>query len=102
MWRKVLTDKLIYLNFNYWPLIWMLFSAKSIANWKSSRKSSLFILNNYDSPYEELLENSGKSTLTRHSHVMGFFVLGNQNIQADSEVKMLGVHTYHKLDFNLL
>ena len=61
---KVLVNRFIHPNFNYCPLMWMLSSAKSIAKLTVSKKAPLLLSNNCERPYEVLLENSGKSTIT--------------------------------------
>ena len=68
--RFVLVNSFIYSNFNYCPLVWM-FSSKtktSLNKIENLQKCALrFVLDNYTSSYELLLEKSVKPTtnLTR-------------------------------------
>ena len=47
-------------NFNYCSLVWNFFSAQSLNKIEKLQKRALrFLLNDYDSTYEDLLEKSG-------------------------------------------
>ena len=62
--KKVLINSYIISNFNYCPLVWMFSSAKSLSKIENLQKRALrFLYNNYDSPYEELLEKAGRSPM---------------------------------------
>ena len=59
--KEVLVNSFIYSNFNYCPLVWMLSHKKSLDKIESLHKRALrFLLNDYVSSYEQLLEKSGK------------------------------------------
>ena len=61
--RFVLVNNFIYSNFNYCPLIWMFSSKRSLNKIENLQKCALrFVLDNYTSSYELLLEKSGKPT----------------------------------------
>ena len=65
--KKVLVNSFIYLNFNYCPLVWMLSHKKSLDKFESLHKPALrFLLNDYVSSYEQLLEKSGKCNMNIH------------------------------------
>ena len=60
----VLLNSFIYSNFNYWPLAWMSSSKRSLNKIKNLQKRALrFVLDDYTSSYELLLEKSGKPTM---------------------------------------
>ena len=59
---KVPADRFIHSDLNYCHLTWMLSSAKSVAKLTVSKKAPLLLLNNYESPCEVLLENSGNQS----------------------------------------
>ena len=62
--KEVLVNSFIYSNFNYCPLVWMLSNKKSLDKIESLRKRALrFLLNDYVSSYEQLLEKSGKCNM---------------------------------------
>ena len=47
-------------NFNYCSLVWIFFSGQSLNKIQNlQKKTSPFLLNDYDSPYEDLLDKSG-------------------------------------------
>ena len=67
--RKVLVNSFILSNFNYCPLVWFVSSAKSWSKIESLQKRALrFVLNDYDSSYQELLTKCGKSTINLRNH----------------------------------
>ena len=60
----VLVDSFIYSNFNYCPLVRMFSSKRSLNKIKNLQKRALrFVLDDYTSSYELLLEKSGKPTM---------------------------------------
>ena len=62
--NEVLVNSFIYSNFNYCPLVWMLSHKKSLNKIESLHKGALrFLLNDYVSSYEQLLERSGKCNI---------------------------------------
>ena len=62
--RKVLINSFILSNFNYYPLVWSISSAKSLNKIENLKKRALrFLHNDYSSSYEELFKKSGKSTV---------------------------------------
>ena len=62
--KEVLVNSFIYSNFNYCPLVWMFSNKKSLDKIESLRKRALrFLLNDYVSSYEQLLEKSGKCNM---------------------------------------
>ena len=62
--KEVLVNSFIYSNFNYCPLVWMLSHKKSLDKIESFHKRALrFLLNDYVSSYEQLLEKSGKCNM---------------------------------------
>ena len=62
--KEVLVNSFIYSNFNYCPLVWMFSNKKSLDKIESLRKRALrFLLNDYVSSYEQLLEKSGKCNI---------------------------------------
>ena len=62
--KEVLINSFIYSNFNYCPLVWMLSHKKSLDKIESLHKRALrFLLNDYVSSYEQLLEKSGKCNM---------------------------------------
>ena len=67
--KKVLVNSFVLSNFNYCPLVWFISSTKS---WKKienlQKRAFRFLLNDYESSYEKLLEKSGKSTINLRSH----------------------------------
>ena len=62
--KDVLVNSFTYSNFNYCPLVWMLSHKKSLDKIGSLHKRALrFLLNDYVSSYEQLLEKSGKCNM---------------------------------------
>ena len=62
--KEVLVSSFIYSNFNYRPVVWMLSHKKSLDKIESLHKRALrFLLNDYVSSYEQLLEKSGKCNM---------------------------------------
>ena len=62
--KEILVNSFIYSNFNYCPLVWMLSHKKSLDKIESLHKRALrFLLNDYVSSYEQLLEKSGKCNM---------------------------------------
>ena len=52
------------LNFNYCPLVWIFSSKRSLNRIENLQKRALcFVLDDYNSSYELLFENSGKTTM---------------------------------------
>ena len=65
--KEVLVISFIYSNFNYCPLVWMLSHKKSLDKIESLHKRALrFLLDDYVSSYEQLLEKSGKCNMNIH------------------------------------
>ena len=59
--KKVLINTYFYLNFNYYPLVWMLSHAKSLKKVEAIQKRALrFLYNDYNSTLEEIPKKSGK------------------------------------------
>ena len=58
--RKVLVNTFAMSNFNYCSLVWNFSSAQSLNRIENLYKRALrFLLNDYDSTYDDLLEKSG-------------------------------------------
>ena len=63
--RKILIETFIYSSFNYCPLVWHLCNQRSSQKVEKLQKWALQLLqNDYISSYDDLLENSNKSTMT--------------------------------------
>ena len=63
--RKTLIENFIYTNFNYCPLVWHFCNQKSSQKVENLQKRAFqFLQNDYTSSYNDLLENSSKSTMT--------------------------------------
>ena len=59
--KEVLVNSFIYSNFNYCLFVWMLSHKKSLDKIESLHKRTMrFLLNDYVSSYEQLLQKSGK------------------------------------------
>ena len=59
--KRVLINSYIISNFNYFPLVWMFSTAKSLNKTESLQKRALrFLCNDYSISYEGLLEKTGK------------------------------------------
>ena len=62
--KEVLVSSFVYSNFNYCPLVWMLSHKKLLDKIESLHKQALrFLLNDYVSSYEQLLEKSDKCNM---------------------------------------
>ena len=58
--KRVLINSYIISNFNYYPLVWIFSTAKSLNKIENFQKRALrFFYNDYSIPYEGLLEKSG-------------------------------------------
>ena len=67
--RKVLVNTFVMSNFNYCSLIWNFSSAQSLSKIENLYKRALrFLLNDYDSTYEDLLEKSGHPNINSRRH----------------------------------
>ena len=67
--KKVLVNSFVLSNFNYCLLVWFISSTKSWKKIENLQKRALrFLLNDYESSYEKLLEKSDKSTINLRSH----------------------------------
>ena len=59
--KRVLINSYIISNFNYYPLVWIFSTAKSLNKIESLQKRALqFLYNDYSISYEGLLEEAGK------------------------------------------
>ena len=62
--RKILIESYFTSNFVYCSLVWMFSHAKSLNKIECLQKRALgFLLNDFTSSYEQLLEKSGKSKM---------------------------------------
>ena len=67
--KKVLVNSFVLSNFNYCPLVLFISSTKSWKKIENLQKTALrFLLNDYESSDEKLLEKSDKSTINLRSH----------------------------------
>ena len=65
--RKILIESFVYSNFNHYPLVWHFCNQKSSKKVENLQKRALQyerFQNDYTSSYDDLLENSNKSTMT--------------------------------------
>ena len=65
--REILIESFVYSNFNYFPLVWHFCNQKSSQKVENLQKRALQyerFQNDYTSSYDDLLENSNKSTMT--------------------------------------
>ena len=62
--RKALVDSFVLSNFNYCTLVWKFASFKSLTEIEKLHKTALrFMLDDYSSSYERILEKSGKFSM---------------------------------------
>ena len=62
--KQVLIESFIMSNFNYCPLVWMFCNANLKRVQENIQKRALrFLLNDYESNYDQLIEKSNKSTI---------------------------------------
>ena len=62
--RKVLVNSFVLSNFNYCPLVWFVSSSTSLRKIENLHKRALrFLLNDYISSYEQLLQKSSKTSI---------------------------------------
>ena len=62
--KKTLINNYFCSNFNYFPLVWIFSSAKSLNKVESLQKRALrFLYDSYDSTYESILKVAGKCTM---------------------------------------
>ena len=67
--RKVLVNSFVLSNFNYVPLVWFVSSSTSLRKIENLHKRALrFLLNNYVSSYEQLLQKSSKASINLRNH----------------------------------
>ena len=63
--KEALINSYFMSNFNYCPLVWMFSSAKSLNRIENLQKRALrFLLNDYESTYEQLLNKAGRSSIS--------------------------------------
>ena len=61
---KSVVNSLVLSNFNYCTLVWMFASSNSLTKISNFHKRSLtFMLDDYSSSYERILEKSGKFSM---------------------------------------
>ena len=59
--RLILINSFVLANFNFCPLIWMFVNTKPVHKIEVIQKRALsFMINNYESSYEDLLKRLGK------------------------------------------
>ena len=64
--RKALINSSVLSNLNCYPILWMLTRAKSFRKIEAIQKIALrFMINNYESIYEELLNKTGKPNVNQ-------------------------------------
>ena len=62
--RKALINSFVLSNFNYCPVVWILTNMKSVHKIEAIQKRALhFMLNDYESSYEDFLKKSGNPSL---------------------------------------
>ena len=62
--KEILLNSFVYSNFNYCPLVWHFFSAKSVKKIEIIQERALRILyNDFSSHFESILNKSDKSTM---------------------------------------
>ena len=62
--KRVLINSYFMSNFNYCPLVWMFSNATSLKKLENLLKRALrFLYNNYQLTYEELLDETNRSTM---------------------------------------
>ena len=67
--RKVLVNSFVLSNFNYCPLVWFVSSSTSLRKIENLHKRALrFLLNDYVSSYEQLLQKSSKASINLRNH----------------------------------
>ena len=67
--RKVLVNSFVLSNFNYCPLVWFVSSSTSFRKIENLHKKALrFLLNDYVSSYEQLLQKSSKASINLRNH----------------------------------
>ena len=63
--RKILTESFVYSNVSYCPLVWHFCNQNSSQKVENLQKRALqFLQDDYTRSYDDLLENSNKSTMT--------------------------------------
>ena len=67
--RKVLVNSFVLSNLNYCPLVWFVSSSTSLRKIENLHKRALrFLLNNYVSSYEQLLQKFNKASVNLINH----------------------------------
>ena len=67
--RKVLINSFVLSNFNYCPLVWSISRSTSLRKIENLHKRALrFLLNDYVSSYEQLLQKSSKASINLRNH----------------------------------
>ena len=67
--RKVLVNRFVLSNFNYCPLVWFVCSSTSLRKIENLDKRAVrFLLNDYASSYEQLLQKSSKASINLKNH----------------------------------
>ena len=63
--KEALINSYFMSNFNYCPLVWIFSSAKSLIIIEDLQKRALrFLLDDYESIYEQLLNKAGRSSMS--------------------------------------
>ena len=89
--KEVLVNSFIYSNFNYCPLVWMFSNKKLLDKIESLRKRALrFLLNDYVSSYEQLVETSGECNMNirqlRFLYIEIYKTLNDLNLSFTKEI----------------
>ena len=67
--KKVLVNSFALSNFNYCPLVWFVSSSISLRKIENLHKTALrFLLSDYVSSYEQLLQKSSKAPINLRNH----------------------------------
>ena len=96
---KIIVQSFILARFNYCPLVWYFTSAKQINKMKKiQERASRFIIDDYSSSYEQLLNDSNTSTMAIkrvHSLCTEIFKsLNNLNAPYVKDLFHRNVHTF--------
>ena len=63
--KKALINSYFMSNYKYCPLLWMFSPVKSLNRIENLQKRALrFLLNDYESTYEQLLNKAGRSSIS--------------------------------------
>ena len=101
--KKSLINSFVLLNFNYYTLVWMFASSKSLCKIGNLHKRALrFMLDDNSGSYERILKKSGKFSMnTKTKHKLCIEIYNFNPSFMKKRLSSMPVRQQHKLNLNI-